>query len=85
VLNHLQFADILNDNGLAQFTRETDTRGEYPRSDCHKYTNTVPKRVDVIPGVSDHDIVYCEIDVKPIKLKQSPMSIPLYAKTSIVP
>ena len=37
-------------------------------------------RTEVIPGVSDHDIVYSEIDINPVRNKQKPRQIPLYKK-----
>ena len=37
-------------------------------------------RTDIIPGISDHDAVYAEIDIKPVRHKQTPRKIPLYKK-----
>ena len=34
----------------------------------------------VIPGVSDHDAVLTEINIKPLRNKQTPRKIPLYKK-----
>ena len=32
----------------------------------------------IIPGISEHDVVYAEIDIKPVRHKQTPRKIPLY-------
>ncbi len=37
-------------------------------------------KVEVIPGVSDHDIPLVEVDVSPTRRRQPPRSIPLYGK-----
>jgi hypothetical protein len=39
-------------------------------------------RTDTIPGISDHDIVYTEFDLRPVKLQQKPRTIPLYNKAN---
>ena len=42
-------------------------------------------RVDVLPGVSDHDIVFTELDMRPVKQKQKPRKIPIYRKAEWEP
>jgi hypothetical protein len=39
-------------------------------------------RTDTIPGISDHDIVYTEFDLRPVKLQHKPRTIPLYNKAN---
>ena len=39
-------------------------------------------RVEVIPGISDHDIVFTEMNFRPDKHRQKPRLIPLYKKAS---
>jgi hypothetical protein len=77
--NHYLFADTLDDNGLVQLveqpTRETNTLDLIITNNPTRFT-----RVEVIPGVSDHDIVFCELDIKPVKNKQKARQIPLYNK-----
>jgi hypothetical protein len=36
------------------------------------------RRTEVMPGLSDHDIVYTEVNGIPAKLKQKPRNILLY-------
>ena len=39
-------------------------------------------RTETIPGISDHDIVFAEIDMATKKKIQKPRSIPLYKKAN---
>jgi hypothetical protein len=41
-----------------------------------------PPMINIAPGISDHDIVYTEFDLKPVKLQQKPRTIPLYNKAN---
>jgi hypothetical protein len=75
-IHHL-FTDILDDHGLCQIVEEP-TRGSnildlivtnYPASF---------RRTEIIPGVSDHDIVFTEVNILPVKHYQKPRTIPLY-------
>ncbi|CAG2222754.1 unnamed protein product [Mytilus edulis] len=79
--NHYKFGDILDDNGLVQLVEEP-TRG--PNTLDLVITNNPSRftRTKVIPGVSDHDIVFSEIDTKPISRKQKPRKIALYRKAN---
>ena len=36
------------------------------------------RRTEIIPGVSDHDIVFTEVNILPVKHYQKPRTIPLY-------
>jgi hypothetical protein len=75
-IHHL-FTDILDDHGLCQIV-EVPTRGSnildliitnYPASF---------RRTEIIPGVLDHDIVFTEVNILPVKHRQKPRTIPLY-------
>ncbi|VDI45583.1 Hypothetical predicted protein [Mytilus galloprovincialis] len=79
--NNYKFGDILDDNGLVQLVEEP-TRG--PNTLDLVITNNPSRftRTKVIPGVSDHDIVFSEIDTKPISRKQKPKKIALYRKAN---
>ena len=35
-------------------------------------------RVETMPGLSDHNIVFTELDINPQRAKQKPRDIPLY-------
>jgi ATP-dependent helicase YprA (DUF1998 family) len=70
---------MLNDNGLAQMVEEP-TRGENTLDLVISDNRSGITRVHTLPGISDHDIVFAEVDLK-IKTKiQKPRSIPLYKK-----
>ena len=62
--NRYKFGDVLDDNGLVQLVEEP-TRG--PNTLDLVVTNNPSHftRTQVIPGVSDHDIVFSEIDRTP--------------------
>ncbi|KAI8500881.1 hypothetical protein Bbelb_216990 [Branchiostoma belcheri] len=70
---------MLYDNGLEQLvkypTRDDNTLDLF-LTNC---PNQVP-RVEVVPGLSDHCIPYCELTMGTMKKKQAQRLIPLYAK-----
>lgn len=66
---HEKFADILDDNGLTQLVKET-TRGENTLDLIVTNYPSSFRRVETLPGLSDHDIVYSEITVNPIRSTQ---------------
>jgi exonuclease III len=74
---HYKLLDILDDNGLVQLV-EKPTRKQNTLDLIITNSPTMIPRLDVIPGISDHDIVYAELDIKPITKKQIPRKIPLY-------
>jgi hypothetical protein len=39
-------------------------------------------RVETMPRLSDHDIVFTELDINPQRAKQKPRDIPLYKKAN---
>jgi hypothetical protein len=43
--------------------------------------NQIP-RAEIITGISDHDIVFVELNIAPTKLKQKPRNIPIYRKAN---
>jgi hypothetical protein len=77
--NHHKFIDMLNDNGLAQMVEEP-TRGENTLELVISNNPSCITRVHTLPGISDHDIVFAEVDLKIKKKIQKPCSIPLYKK-----
>ena len=40
-------------------------------------------RVETIPGISDHEIVFSELDIRVQKIIQKPRTIPPYKKKQI--
>ena len=39
-------------------------------------------RTEIILGISGHDIVFAELNITPVKLKQKPRNIPIYRKAN---
>jgi hypothetical protein len=76
---HYQFTEILDDNGLAQIvgepTRDTNILDLIATNQPFSF-----RRTEIIPGVSDHEIVYTEIYIVPTRQQQKPCQIPLYSK-----
>ncbi len=76
---HQKFGDLLDDKNIDQVVEEPT--GDKATLDLI-ITNQPAKinRVEVIPGISDHDIPLVEVDVSPIGWKQTPRNITLYSK-----
>ena len=76
---HNRVKEIFCDNNLMQLvkepTRETNTLDLLVTNNP-----TLINRTQVLPGISDHDVVFTEIDVSPKKNVQKPRKIPLYKK-----
>ena len=41
---------------------------------------TLVSKVDILPGLSDHDIVYSEVSVRPRVVKQKPRIVHIYKR-----
>ncbi|VDI53473.1 Hypothetical predicted protein [Mytilus galloprovincialis] len=81
VANHEKFADILDDNGMVQLVNKP-TKG--PNTLDLVVTNHPDSymRVETLPGLSDHDIVFAEVNLNLRKSIQKPRIIPLYRKAN---
>ena len=78
---HHDFQDLINDHGLEQLVREP-TRED---NTLNLYLTNCPQlipRTEVIPGLSDHNIPYCEFIVDTTKKKQAQYEVPVYAKAN---
>ena len=76
---HLDFLNVLNDNGLEQLVKDP-TRGVNTLDLLLTNSPDLVPQTEVVPGLSDHCIPYCEISTIPWKRKQTQCRIPLYAK-----
>lgn len=77
--NHYKLLEVLEDNGLTQTVEEL-TRNQ---NTLDLIVTNLPSKItqtDIIPGISDHDIVYKELDINPVIHKQTPRLIPIYKK-----
>ncbi|XP_076443976.1 uncharacterized protein LOC143282261 [Babylonia areolata] len=78
---HTHFADLLNDVGMEQVVQEP-TRLENTLDLVLTNSPHLIPRVNVIPGLSDHDIVFCEFQTKVTLGRQPQRQIPLYQKAN---
>ena len=76
---HQRFGELLNERGLEQMVEEP-TRGEATLDLMVTNNPTRISKVQVIPGISDHDCVLIDLDQRVIRHKQTPRQIPLYKK-----
>ena len=79
--NHYHLAEILDDNGLTQMV-EIPTRND---AILDLFITNIPSKVqqvDTTTGISDHDIVYMEIDTDTTRNTQKPRKILLYKKAN---
>ena len=76
---HHKFTEILDDNGLTQIV-EDPTRGTHILDLIATNHPSSFRRTEIIPGISDNDIVYTEICIVPTRQQQKPRQIPLYSK-----
>ena len=71
------FADMLADHNLTQMVTEP-TRYENVLDLFLTNNSTLVNKVEIIPGFSDHDIVYTEVSIKPQILPQKPRVMSVY-------
>jgi hypothetical protein len=81
IANHEKFADILDDNGMAQLVKQP-TRGSNTLDLVVTNHPDSFRRVETLPGLSDHDIVFTEVNINPKKCIQKPRNIPLYRRAN---
>jgi hypothetical protein len=78
---HYRFGNILDDHSLTQVVEEP-TRD---KNTLDLIATSIPSKVNsvqVIPGISDHDIPMVELDTQPIRRTQKPRTIPLYKRAN---
>ena len=74
---HNTFIDALNDLGMEQMVKDP-TRGQNTLDLVITNNPQQIPRVEVLPGLSDHDAVFCEINIHPQKRRQNPRRVPIY-------
>ena len=76
-----KFLDILDDHGLTQMVSESTRQGNI--LDLFLTTNpTLADKVEIIPGISDHDIVSTLISARPTFKKQKSRNCYLFRKAN---
>ena len=76
---HNLFIDILANHGMSQIVDQW-TRGENTLDLIAVNYLTLANRTEILPGISDHDAVFAEIDIRPKRYGQAKRKIPLYKK-----
>ena len=77
--DHDLFTEILADHGLIQVI-DKPTREENTLDLLAVNNPTLLNRTEVIPGISDHDVVFAELDVAPRRHKQVKRRVPIYRR-----
>ena len=82
IANHEKFADILDDDGMAQLVKQPTRGSNTLELVVTNYPDSF-RRVETLPGLSDHDIVFTEVNINPKKSIQKPRNIPsLYRRAN---
>lgn len=80
-INPPQVTDILDNNGLIQlYIYIYKNRPGINTLDIIETNHPSSFRTEIVPEVSDHDIVYTVIDIVPTRQQQKPRQIPIYSK-----
>jgi hypothetical protein len=79
--NHYNLTTTLEDTGLCQLIEKPTRNDNIPDLMITNFHNQVP-RTEIIPGISEHDIVFLEFNIAPKKLKQKPRQVPIYKNTN---
>lgn len=75
------FLDLINDLGLCQMVSEPTRRS--PDNTLYLFLTSNPtmiQKVDILPGLGNHDVVMAEGLIKPVFRKQKPRKVHLFAK-----
>ena len=78
---HTRFANVIDDNGLTQIV-DVPTRKDNTLDLIITNRPSQINRTQTLPGIADYDVVYTELDIKPVRRKQTPRQIPLYKKAN---
>ena len=76
---HNLFIDILADHEMSQIV-DQPTRGENTLDLIAVNNLTLVNRTEILPGISGHDSVFAEIDIRSKRYGQAKRKIPLYKK-----
>ena len=76
---HQNFLDSLSDHGLEQLVHKPTREGNTLDLLLTNSPSLVP-RVEIVPGISDHAIVFAEVQTQPARVNQSERLVPCYRK-----
>ena len=77
--NHRQLINFIDDFGLCQLVKNP-TRGENILDLMLVNNMSFVNRVETLPGLSDHDAVFTEFDLRPFRPRQPSRKIPVYER-----
>ena len=80
ITSHRDFLEFLNENGLKQMVT-SPTRRDNVLDLFMTNNHTLVNNVKVIPGISDHNAVLIDMEIKKGQNIQKPRRIPLWKKT----
>ena len=75
--NHYNLTTTLEDTGLCQLIKTPTRNDNILDLMITNFHNQVP-RTEILPDISDHDIVFLEFIIAPKKLKQKHRQVPIY-------
>lgn len=76
------FISILDDHNLTQMVTE-QTRGENILDLFLTNNPTLVKKINILPGIVDHDIVYTEVSIRPQTNRQIPRIMPIVKRADL--
>ena len=76
---HNLFIDVLANHGMSEIVDQR-TRGENTLDFIAVNYLTLANRTEILPGISDHDALFAEIDITPKRHSQAKRKISLYKK-----
>jgi hypothetical protein len=68
---------VTHDTGLVQLIEQPTRQDNTLDLMITNLPSQIP-RTEIIPSISDHDIVFVELNITPTKLKQKQRNIPIY-------
>lgn len=80
---HNQLVDLLHDVGMEQMVLEPTRRTDHVENTLDLVITNTPQlipRVEVVPGLSDHDVVYFEYKARVIPKNTRKKPFPIYGK-----
>ena len=81
LLQHNLLLDILADHGLTQVI-DQPTRGDNVLDLFVMNNPMLVNRTEILPGISNHNIIFTEINISPKKYTQTRSKLPIYRKAN---
>ena len=72
---------LISDFSFTQITEPT--RLDYVLDLFLTSNHTLVQKVEINPGIADHDVMVADVNIKPTLGRQEPRSVPLYRKANL--